>query len=95
MGATNIITTATGRGMKDAFANACQIARDERGNNAYNGTISTTKLVMDATLRWIKSGMPAEEFANFQIEEHAMGKWECWGIDLGKGKYMFFGWAST
>jgi hypothetical protein len=81
--------------MKDAFENACQLARDEYGSNAYSGTIATTKLVNDATPRWIQSGMTAVEFANFQIDEHAMRKWECWGIKLEEGKYLFFGWAST
>lgn len=42
MGATNFLTSASGKDVYAAYQNAISDARHEHGNDPYNGTISTT-----------------------------------------------------
>jgi hypothetical protein len=49
MGACSIEVRAYGKSMADAFANAQEEAREEYGNDSYNGQINNCSLVSDVT----------------------------------------------
>ena len=49
MGACSIVVTAAGKSMSDAFQNACEEAREEYGNDSYNGQINNCQLAGDVT----------------------------------------------
>ena len=49
MGACSIEVTASGKSMADAFKNAQEEAREEYGNDSYNGQINNCSLVGDVS----------------------------------------------
>ena len=51
MGATNIIVTARGKNMQEAFRNAQKEAEEEYGTDPYNGEINNCSLLKDVTNR--------------------------------------------
>ena len=49
MGACSIVISATGKSMQNAFRNAQEEAREEYGNDSYNGQINNCELDGDVT----------------------------------------------
>jgi hypothetical protein len=79
MGACSFTTSSYGKSMSEAYNNAVEDATHEYGNDAYNGTISTTRGVRDVTAEFKRSGLGINEFINKNIEK--CEKWgSAWGI---------------
>jgi hypothetical protein len=94
-GASTFSVISQGRSMKDAYRKAVDEARMMAGNDPYNGTISTTQGFRPIT------GAPnnnpnSNEFREWVSESDSLAeKWgPALGVDLGGGKYFFFGWAA-
>jgi hypothetical protein len=49
MGACSIVVSATGNSMSEAFSKAVEEAREEHGNDSYNGEINNCSLAGDVT----------------------------------------------
>jgi len=80
MGASSFSQRQKGFSMQEAYKEAVSDAIEEYGNDTYNGTISTTRGVFDATKKFKASGKSVSEFINDAIENHC-SKWDdAWGI---------------
>ena len=85
MGASNFSVNYSGSNMKEAYYNAVEEAKYESGNDAYNGTISTTIGFMDKTNEFKRSGMSINEFADKNLDKTE--KWgDCIGVCIVKPK---------
>jgi hypothetical protein len=79
MGATDFRNRQRGWTMSEAYDNAVENAIEEYGNDGYNGTISTTRGVIDKTSLYKSSGLSLDEFINKYID--SCSKWgSAWGI---------------
>jgi hypothetical protein len=85
MGACSFTTSSYGKSMSDAYSNAVDDATHEYGNDAYNGTISTTRGVRDVTAEYKRSGKSLNQYINDTIEN--FNKWgACGGICVEEPK---------
>lgn len=85
MGATTFQTKECGKSMSDAYNRAVENARFESGNDSYNGTISTTRGVVDKTNVFKSSNLSIQQFINKCID--SCEKWgPSWGICLEEPK---------
>lgn len=93
-GACSFALSIKASSMEQGYKKAVAQAKREYGNDPYNGTISTTsgyKEVFPPTKNVDSSQF--RSWGNDMIE--AADKWDpAMGVDLGGGKYFFFGWAS-
>lgn len=79
MGATDFTLRKNGSSLNDAYVNAVRDARDEYGNDSYNGTISTTSGVVDKTAEFKRSKLTPNDFIEQNIER--CNKWgAAWGF---------------
>ena len=78
MGSTTFYNRRVAASMKDAYNDAVEYAIEESGNDAYNGTISTTNGYVDVTKKFKDSGKKLSAF--IESAEDVMGKRDCWGI---------------
>jgi hypothetical protein len=78
MGSTTFYNRRVAASMKDAYNDAVEDAIEESGNDAYNGTISTTNGYVDVTKRFKESGKKLSAF--IESAEDVMDKRDCWGI---------------
>jgi hypothetical protein len=78
MGSTTFYHKRTAPSMKEAYNQLVEDAIDEYGNDAYNGTISTTNGFVDVTKKFKDSGKKLSAF--IESAEDVMGKRDCWGI---------------
>jgi hypothetical protein len=98
MGATDIHVTGTGLSMSKAFDALQEEARQENGNDSYNGTISTIGTYTDHTQKFATSGKKLDDYLEEILED--IDKWEAIGIcvtppkDAEPGEYVFVGWAA-
>jgi hypothetical protein len=96
MGASPFTTTAHGPTAQQAFNEAVDEACCECGNGGYSGTIAEKTDFVQIPLP--KGAEPFKE-ANRLIhedDERISDKWGPAGVfELGKGRYLFFGWASS
>ena len=74
MGATTFELSYRGMSAKQVYTNAVSDARSEYGNDAYNGTITTTSGYKDVTNRFKRSGKSLADFVNDMIENECQ-KW--------------------
>jgi len=98
MGATNFTHTAKGKTPEAAFRKAVDEARSYYGNRGYTGSIaekSSFVLIKEAP----KGPKRAYAYANKLIDACDPRIDDKWGpagcIEVKKGTYLFFGWAST
>ncbi len=97
MGATTFITQAAGKTAADAFEAARKQAQYDHGHSGYTGTVAEKD---EFVLIPFPGGddTVAEAFADALIragDKRVDSKWGPAGcLDLGGGKFMFFGWAS-
>ena len=96
MGAESFITYARGDTAEEAFRAAVSEAQWDYGHSGYSGTIAEKDgFVMIA----LPTGEDPCDFAFALINNDDSRIGDKWGpagcIDLGKGKYLFFGWASS
>ena len=86
MGGCNFETISFGKDVKDAFHKACEEARNQYGNDSYNGTISTTeyKGMVQSTIGLGKRLNKKRINATIQyyIENNLINKWECKALEL-------------
>jgi hypothetical protein len=96
MGSDTFRTRASGKTANDAFNNAVREAQYESGHGGYSGTIAEKNCFQMIDL---PKGKDARDFANELISEGDPRIDDKWGpagcIALGKGEYLFFGWASS
>jgi hypothetical protein len=78
MGSTTFYHKRTAPNMKEAYNQLVEDAIDEYGNDAYNGTISTTNGFVDVTKKFKESGKKLSAF--IESAEDVMDKRDCWGI---------------
>lgn len=85
MGACSFTTSAYGKSIQEAYNNAVEDATHEYGNDAYNGTISTTRGVRDVTAEFKRSGKSLNQYINDNIDN--FNKWgACGGICVEEPK---------
>lgn len=96
MGAESFVTRSKGKTAQEAFGAARDEAADERGHGGYTGTIAEKH---EFTLIEMPDGANVDNYCAELInsaDERIDDKWGPAGcIDLGKGEYVFFGWASS
>lgn len=85
MGACTFQERARGKSIHEAYREAVREAREEYGNDAYNGTISTTNGVIDVTSEFKRSGLSLGEFINKNIDR-AEKRGHCLGICVKEAK---------
>lgn len=78
MGANWFRMTAYGKTLSDAYNNAIEEAIHESGNDAYNGTISTTGHCEDLTDQFKRSKKGFDDYVKLQQDK--LNKRECAGI---------------
>jgi hypothetical protein len=91
MGASIFMVTASGNTAEEAFKSAVEDARCECGYGGYTGTIAEKRsFVLVERPRGVNPTDYAEEL---------VGEFDKWGpagcIKIKKGKYLFFGFASS
>jgi hypothetical protein len=95
MGATAFETIAKGRTAAEAFKAAVKDAKYEYGHGGYSGTIAEKNTFVEIPL---PPGVTARHHAWKLIENDDPRIHDKWGpagcIQLGKGEFLFFGWAS-
>lgn len=96
MGANTFIDVASGANAQAAFNAVTDQARYENGHGGYSGTIAEKH---DFVMIPRRPGLSAEQDADDLIEAGDPRIDDKWGpagcFDLGKGRFMFFGWASS
>lgn len=96
MGADTFVTRSKGKTAREAFNNAVQEAQYEHGHGGYSGTIAEKR---DFVMITMPEGEKVGNFIDHLIDAgdpRIDNKWGPAGcIDLGKGDYVFFGWASS
>lgn len=96
MGAETFFTESSGKTAKEAFDAAVEQAAYDYGHSGYTGTIAEKDCFV---MIKVPEGKDPREYANKLIDDgddRVDDKWGAAGcIDLGKGKYLFFGWASA
>lgn len=89
MGAVRFYVTARGKNKEEAFASAVHAAILDKGDDAYNGTISTTELVGDTVVIASKYSSNADSKGRKHAEKDGYGnKWESRCLDLGVCGYL-------
>jgi len=78
MGSTTFYNRTVAPNMKEAYNQLVEDAIDEYGNDAYNGTISTTNGFVDVTEKFKNSKKKLNDF--IESAEDVMDKRDCWGI---------------
>lgn len=96
MGSADFMKTASGKTAKEAFKNAVEQAQYDHGHSGYTGTIAEKdSFVM---IPYKPGDVSPHDFAANLMEDEDPRINDKWGpagcIDLGKGNYLFFGWAS-
>lgn len=87
---------AIGKTATEAFNKVVKEAQYEYGHGGYSGTIAEKSgFVMIA----VPAGVAPRKYANDLINDDDPRISDKWGpagcIDLGNGKFFFFGWASS
>lgn len=85
MGACDFRTKSRGASMSEAYRSAVDEAREEYGNDSYNGTISTTSGFRDLTSEFKKSGLSLHDFIDKNIDK-AQKRGSCFGICIKEPK---------
>lgn len=98
MGAETFADVVEGETARAAFKAATEEARHEHGHGGYTGTIAEKDEFVMILMPAGFSGSPIE-YADLLIEEQDERIDDKWGpagcIDLGGGRFLFFGWASS
>lgn len=85
MGATSFEMKSSAMSLREAYTNEVEQARAEYGNDSYNGTISTTRGIVDKTSEFRRSLLTINEFVSKTINE--ADKWgNCFGICIREPK---------
>ena len=96
MGAVDFYQVSKGTSAKDAFRKAVEEAEYECGHGGYSGSIAEKgSFTMITVPENVKPWSYAEQLI-FEGDPRVDDKWGPAGcIDLGDGKYLFFGIASS
>lgn len=111
MGARQFMTTAEGATAKEAFAAAREEAWYDHGHAGYTGTIaekdgfvtldvpSLTGATEEVAREYVQAAMSHQSDIRGDMQQLAEAVGDKWGpaghIDLGGGRHLFFGWASS
>ena len=91
MGARAFVTESSGKTPHAAFAAARAAARREHGDNPYSRSIATKDSFF---MEELPPGQSAEDYAWRKTGD--LEKWDdCGCIDLGGGRWLFFGMAPS
>jgi len=85
MGACDFQNKSRGTSMSEAYRSAVSEAREEYGNDSYNGTISTTSGFRDLTSEFKRSGLSLNKFIDENIDK-AEKRGNCFGICIKEPK---------
>jgi hypothetical protein len=96
MGSSNFYHVSSANDAKQAFTKARDEALYDHGHSGYSGTIAEKgKFVIIP----VPQGTNPYDYANKLMEEDDPRISDKWGpagcIEVEKGKYLFFGWASS
>lgn len=95
MGASTFEVVARGKTAQEAFNSAVSQAQYESGHGGYTGTIAEKR---SFTMIPLPQGRDPRDFINELIDKADPRIDDKWGpagcIDLGNGRFCFFGWAS-
>jgi hypothetical protein len=94
MGAEFFSEKAKGRTAKSAFNKAVKEAQYDHGHGGYSGTIAEKS---EFVMVEVPKGRDPEDYAESdEALDKVSDKWGPAGcIELGKGEWLFFGWASS
>lgn len=95
MGAHSFVTVAKGESAQDAFNQAVSDAQYENGHGGYTGTIAEKSEFRMVT---VPHGVDPLKYAEQSIFDHPLSR-DKWGpagcVDLGDGRFAFFGTAPS
>ena len=96
MGACDFYHEASGKTVTEAFTNAREEAYWDHGHSGYTGTIAEKN---NFVMIKLPEGEKPYDYANKLIGDGDPRVDDKWGpagcIELGEGRYLFFGWASS
>ena len=96
MGSAVFMTIAKGGDAREAFISAVREAQYNYGHAGYTGTIAEKD---SFTVIPLAEGVTPDDYVDQLIgkmDERVNDKWGPAGcFELGEGKYLFFGWASS
>jgi hypothetical protein len=98
MGACDFYSVSPGKSAQDAFNAAVKRAQYDHGHGGYSGTIAE-KGGDGFVMIKPEPGEAPQQCAQRLINDDDPRVSDKWGpagcIDLGEGKFLFFGWASS
>lgn len=96
MGAMSFMASAKGATAKEAFIAAREEAAYEHGHGGYSGTIAEKGRFVQIA---VPTGQTAADFAEELMEGDDPRIADKWGpagcVEVGKGSWLFFGYASS
>lgn len=96
MGACNFENEAEGKTAQEAFDDVVGEARYMMGHGGYTGTIGEKNEFKMIT---VPEGIGLDDFLQLELENEDSPYYDKWGpagaIDLGDGKFLFYGSASS
>ena len=84
MGASFFQTSYRGKSLREAYTNAVEDAESEYGHDPYNGTISTTQIVIDKTKEYKSGTKPLQQFIEMYVEKGE--KRQCFAVCIEEPK---------
>ena len=98
MGATTFYSKAEGANAQEAFTKLRDQALHDNGHSGYTGTVAEKSTFTMITEYVANDMISADDFAEKLIDDYDVRVDDKWGpagcIDMGGGKFLFFGWAS-
>jgi len=100
MGADTFMVTGHGEDPRTAFSAAVRGAQISYGDRGYTGSLAEkSSFIMIPKPRPDMTGREIADYADQLIDDGDPRVDDKWGpagcIDMGGGKYLFFGWASS
>lgn len=96
MGACDFYTYGEGKNAAEAFKAAVDQALYDHGHSGYSGTLAEKTDFVEIPL---PKGRDAMEYAEELMDEDDVRITDKWGpagcLKVKKGRYLFFGWASS
>jgi hypothetical protein len=96
MGADPFVTSSSGDTAKAAFDKAVANALYEYGHGGYTGSIAEKDSIIEIELQEGRDPVAEADRLIDEDDERISDKWGPAGcFNLGDGRYLFFGWASS
>ncbi len=96
MGAEEFTTVVRGATAEEAFRSAVEDAQYEHGHGGHSGTIAEKRSFVVITVPKDEDPRTFAERLLAEDDKRVCDKWGPAGcVQLGEGKWLFFGWASS